>query len=89
VHRWPALLTPERHIVLHMAEWKNEEDIKAELRELTSELRRLNDELRGMVEPVAKPHPTRAFLHKQSWPPESPTAIVADRRRRRSRKPKP
>jgi hypothetical protein len=66
--------------------WKNEEDIKAELRELASELRRLREELRGMVEPAPKPHPRRSFLHKQSWPAENPPAVVADRRKRRSRK---
>ena len=51
-----------------MGEWKNEDDIKAELRVLTSELRHLREELRGMVEP-RKPGPTRAFLHRQSFPP--------------------
>jgi hypothetical protein len=68
-----------------MADWKNEEDIKAELRDLTSELRRLREELRGMVEPAPKQNSTRAFLHKQSWPPGGPRAVVADRRRRHSR----
>jgi hypothetical protein len=72
-----------------MAEWKNEEDIKAELRELTLELRRLREELRGMVEPVPKPHPTRAFLRKQSWPSHNPPVVVADRRKRRSRRREP
>lgn len=72
-----------------MAEWKNEDDIKAELRELTSELRRLREELRGMVETAQKPHPKRAFLHKQSWPPKNPPAVVADRRKRRSHRTKP
>jgi hypothetical protein len=71
-----------------MADWKNEDDIKAELRDLTSELRRLREELRGMVEPAAKPSSTRAFLHKQTWPAEGPRAVVADRRRRRLRKPR-
>jgi hypothetical protein len=50
-----------------MGEWKNEDDIKAELRVLTSELRQLREELRGMVE-HRKPGPTRAFLHSQSFP---------------------
>jgi hypothetical protein len=78
-------LSVERRDILHMAEWKNEDDIKAELRELTSELRRLREELRGTVEPAPKRNSTRAFLHKQSWPTEAPTAVVADRRQRRSR----
>jgi hypothetical protein len=68
-----------------MAEWKNEDDIKAELRELTSELRRLREELLGMVEPV-RSHPTRAFLHRQSWPSQDPPAVVQDRRKHRPRK---
>ena len=48
-----------------MAEWKNEDDIKAELREMTDELRRLREGLRNMVSPP-KSHPSRAFLHRQS-----------------------
>jgi hypothetical protein len=51
-----------------MSEWKNEDDIKAELRVLTNELRHLREELRSMVAPP-KPNPTRALLHRQSWPP--------------------
>jgi len=54
-----------------MAEWKNEDDIKAELRELTGELRQLREELRDMVSPP-KPSPSRAFLHRQSWPAAPP-----------------
>jgi hypothetical protein len=50
-----------------MGSWKNEDDIKAELRVLTDELRHLREELKGMVAPP-KPNPTRAFLHRQSWP---------------------
>ena len=50
-----------------MSEWKNEDDIKAELRVLTGELKQLREELRGMVSPP-KQNPSRAFLHRQSWP---------------------
>lgn len=50
-----------------MGTWKNEDDIKAELRVLTDELRHLREELKSMVAPP-KPNPTRAFLHRQSWP---------------------
>lgn len=53
-----------------MAEdWKNEEAIKAELRVLTDELRTLRQELRNMVARPAKTNPSRAFLHRHSWPP--------------------
>jgi hypothetical protein len=81
-----------------MSDWKNEDDIKAELRAMTDELRRLREGLRNMVSPPAKPNPTRAFLHRQSWPPETheppadpnpvpqPQAEAADRKRRRTRK---
>jgi hypothetical protein len=54
--------------VTSMGTWKNEDDIKAELRTLTDELRQLREELRSMVAPP-KPNPTRAFLHRQMWPP--------------------
>ena len=57
-----------------MGEWKNEDDIKAELRFLTGELKQLRQELRAMVSPP-KPNPSRAFLHRQSWP--SPPREVA------------
>jgi hypothetical protein len=55
------------HFSFEMGDWKNEDDIKAELRVLTGELKRLREELRAMVSPP-KPNPSRAFLHRQSWP---------------------
>jgi hypothetical protein len=78
-----------------MNDWKNEDDIKAELRAMTDELRRLREGLRNMVSPP-KPNPTRAFLHRQPWPAETaepvestparkpaslPKAAAADRKR--------
>jgi hypothetical protein len=51
-----------------MSDWKNEDDIKAELRHLTGELKHLREELRSMVSPSKPPNPSRAFLHRQSWP---------------------
>ena len=53
-----------------MSGWKNEDDIKAELRVLTGELKHLREELRDMVTPP-KPNPSRAFLHRQAWPASS------------------
>ena len=50
-------------------DWKDEEAIKAELRVLTDELRTLRQELRNMVSRPAKTNPSRAFLHRHSWPP--------------------
>jgi hypothetical protein len=58
--------------VNRMGEWQNEDDIKAELRVLTAELRRLREGLRNMVSPPPKQHPSRAFLHRQSWPAIAP-----------------
>jgi hypothetical protein len=73
-----------------MSEWKNEDDIKAELRAMTDELRKLREGLRNMVSPPPKTNPSRAFLHRQSWPipPEQPPprAEAADEDRSR---PKP
>jgi hypothetical protein len=62
-----------------VSEWKNEDDIKAELRTLTHELRRLREELRGMVT-HPKPNPARPLLRRQSWPPspDEPVAEAAD-----------
>jgi hypothetical protein len=61
-----------------MGDWKNEDDIKAELRILTGELKQLREELRDMVSPP-KQNPSRAFLHRQSFPPPTArrTQIVA------------
>ena len=53
-------------------DWKNEEAIKAELRGLTDELRTLRQELRNMVSRPTKNNPSRAFLHRHSWPPPPP-----------------
>jgi hypothetical protein len=69
-----------------MDEWKNEDDIKAELRVLTAELRRLREGLRDMVSPQ-KPSPSRAFLNRQSWPASAdpPHSESTDRPRRRQK----
>ena len=61
-----------------MSDWKNEDDIKAELRHLTGELKHLREELRSMVSPSKPPNPSRAFLHRQSWPASPATAAAAD-----------
>jgi hypothetical protein len=70
---------------VRMDEWKNEDDIKAELREMTDELRRLREGLRNMVSPP-KSNPSRAFLHRQSWPAPGvkhpPPSVAADRQDR-------
>jgi hypothetical protein len=54
-----------------MSDWRNEDDIKAELRLLTGDLKKLREELRNMVSPP-KPNPSRAFLHRQGWPTSRP-----------------
>ena len=80
-----------------MSDWKNEDDIKAELRAMTDELRRLRQGLRNMLSPP-QPNPTRAFLHRQSWPDaaeptdvagkaiEPPKSEAADRERGKGKK---
>jgi hypothetical protein len=66
-----------------MSDWKNEDDIKAELRFLTGELRRLREGLRNMVTPPPKSNPSRLSLHRQSWPaPAEPERSVAPDRKR-------
>jgi hypothetical protein len=68
--------------------WKNEDDIKAELRTLTQELRQLREELRGMVTPP-KPDPDRALLRRQPWPAppaDGPVAQAADATKKRPKK---
>jgi hypothetical protein len=64
-----------------MSEWKNEDDIKAELRAMTDELRKLREGLRNLVSPP-KPNPSRAFLHRQAWPApvEPQPEVAADRK---------
>jgi hypothetical protein len=54
-----------------MGGWKDEEQIKAELRVLTSQLKQLREELQELVSPP-KASPSRAFLHRKGWPTEGP-----------------
>ena len=71
-------------------DWKNEDDIKAELRVLTDELRTLRHELRNMVAPPKAKNPSRAFLHRHSWPPPRPEITsAADRSESPPKKKKP
>jgi hypothetical protein len=73
-----------------MSDWKNEDDIKADLRRMTAELRQLREGLRNMVSPPPRHDPSRAFLHRQAWPAaERPAAATApDRRPASARKTK-
>jgi hypothetical protein len=78
--------------ILSMTEWKNEDDIKAELRVLTAELRKLREGLRNMVSPPPRPNPSREFLHRQAWPPPAqpaPPEVAADRPRPKKSRKKP
>ena len=68
-----------------MSPWKNEDDIKAELRAMTDELRKLREGLRNLVSPPT-PRPSREFLHRQSWPaPVEPAPRVANDRKPRKK----
>lgn len=69
-----------------MAEWKDEEQIKSELRLLTRQLKQLREELRDLVSPP-KASPSRAFLHRKGWPGE--TADERDAADERGAKPPP
>ena len=75
-----------------MGDWKNEDDIKAELRVLTAELRKLREGLRSMVSPPPRPNPSREFLLRQTWPAPAeppPAASAPDRKRgKRTKKPR-
>lgn len=73
--------------IVSMSDWKNEDEIKAELRAMTVELRKLREGLRSLVSPPPK-NPARAFLHRQSWPPtaESPPDTAAEGKRPTRRK---
>jgi hypothetical protein len=73
-----------------MSDWKNEDDIKAELRVLTGELKQLREELRNMITPK-KTGPSRAFLHRTSWPATVRTgpAELAHEKPRKDRRKKP
>ena len=57
-------------------DWAGEDDIKAQLRELTRRTRELRRDLDAMVRPPAG-NPARAFIHRQSWP-KSPPDVAAD-----------
>jgi hypothetical protein len=59
------------------SDWKNEDDIKAELRVLTDQLRKVRHELRNMVAPPKALNPSRAFLHRQAWPATPPARAEA------------
>lgn len=52
-----------------MGDWKNEEQIKAELRLLTGQLKQLREELRDLVAPPKRTS-SKAFLHRRGWPGE-------------------
>ena len=59
---------------------------------LTDELKHLREELRSMVSPP-KQNPSRAFLHRQTWPAEprpasAPERGAAGRDRPAAKKPK-
>jgi hypothetical protein len=69
-------------------DWHSEDEIKAQLRELTERTRKLRHDLDEMVRP-AEPNPTRAFIHRQVWPknPAAAPAAAAERKRK-PRKPR-
>ena len=50
-----------------MKDWYSEEEIKAQLRDLTTETRKLRSELHALIRP-SKTLPTSAFVHDRGNP---------------------
>jgi Asp-tRNA(Asn)/Glu-tRNA(Gln) amidotransferase A subunit family amidase len=71
-----------------MTEWQSEDEIKAQLRELTEETRKVREDLDALVRPPTT-SPTRAFIHKQAGPKAAKPAVVNDRRQRKKSKDTP
>lgn len=63
-------------------DWAGEEDIKAQLRELTKRTRELRHDLDALVRPPAA-SPARAFIHRQAWPKAAPDQAAEQPRRRK------
>ena len=63
-----------------MKDWESEEQIKADLRELTNKTRKLREDLDALVRP-ASPNPARAFIHRQAWPKAQVPEVAAERPR--------
>jgi hypothetical protein len=63
-----------------MKDWAGEEEIKAQLRELTKRTRELRHDLDALVRPPSA-SPARAYVHKQAWP-KTPRDRAADQRPR-------
>jgi hypothetical protein len=69
-------------------DWHSEEEIKAQLRELTERTRKLRHDLDEMVRP-GEPNPARAFIHRQMWPKAQPLPpAAAAERKRKPKKPR-
>jgi hypothetical protein len=66
-------------------DWEGEEEIKAQLRELTNRTRKLREDLTAMVRPSAA-KPARAFIHRQAWPTANAPATAPDKQRRARKK---
>lgn len=79
-----------------MDDWKDEEQIKAELRLLTRQLKELRGELTDLLSPPKSSH-TRALLHRKGWPGEANDVgdlsnereFAEDRERKRLPTPRP
>jgi hypothetical protein len=63
-----------------MKDWHSEEEIKAQLRELTEQTRKLRSDLTSLIRP-SKP-PTRGGFMHDSWAVRPTREIPASRRRK-------
>jgi hypothetical protein len=66
-----------------MKKWNSEEQIKAQLRELTDETRKLRNELDALIRPPKAPAPG-GFMHDRAG--SKPPPVELPRRRRRRQK---
>ena len=62
-----------------MKDWHSEEQIKAQLRELTDETRKLRNELNALIRPSKRVAP-RGFVHERASSKPHPIQLADDRR---------
>ena len=67
-----------------MKDWNSEEEIKAQLRELTEQTRKVRKDLNALIRP-SKPLTPAAFIHDRATTRQTASGQVDDRDR--SRKP--
>ena len=64
-----------------MEDWHSEEEIKAQLRELTRQMRKLRRDLDDMIGPNESRR--GVFRHRRLWTTDAPPPVANDRRKRK------